>query len=73
MIANALLRPNFHLLLDIASQFGFSRLTSQWEKLKESIEEVRKIGGDGDAGYRQLLRAAPIVNRCLRVMQAAVK
>jgi hypothetical protein len=73
MISRALLNPNFHLLLDIAERFGLPRLAGQWEKLKESVEAVRKIGGDGDTTYQELLRATPIVERCLQTMQAAVK
>lgn len=73
MIARALLNPNFHLLLDIAARFGLERLASRWEKLKEGVEEVRKIGGDHDATCREFLRASPIVERCLQTMQAAVK
>lgn len=67
MIANALLRPSFHLLLDIAAHFGLDRLDRQWDVLRSSITAT---------GYPEdrarLARATPIVERCLRNMHAAV-
>ncbi|CAN5676153.1 hypothetical protein BH09VER1_BH09VER1_02380 [soil metagenome] len=65
MIVNALLRPNFHLLLDIAHHFGLARLKAHWEVLR------RDIGSD-PADQAQLLRASPIVERCLRHMDEAL-
>jgi len=66
MIANALLRPNFHLLLDIAAQFGLGRLKTDWEHLRTGI-------GDDPTDQAQLRRATPIVERCLRHMEEAVQ
>jgi hypothetical protein len=66
MIANALLRPNFHLLLDIAAHFGLSRLRADWETL-------RKMPVDDPADQTKLQQAAPIVERCLRHMEDALR
>lgn len=66
MIANALLRPNFHLLLDIAAQFGLGRLRSDWEALRDTV-------GDDPADRARVQRATPIVNRCLRHMEEALR
>ena len=73
LITRALLRPNFHLLLDIAERFGLARLTGLWERLKEGAGRMREIGGENDMTYREMVRAAPIVERCLQTMRAAVK
>src|SRR5690606_3308707 len=61
MIRNALLKPSFHLLLEIAVHFGFDELVSIWEELAHEIEnsgwpEVRK----------RLERVRPTVERCLK-------
>lgn len=64
MICNALLTPSFHLLLDIAVRFGFSRLVRLWEQLRLDI--VRE-------GYPEeltrLKMAEPTVERCLTHMR----
>ncbi len=68
MICKALLRPNFHTLLDIARRFGFQRVTSQWETLRNEIEA---------RGYpeelSELKRARPTVTRCLQHMEEGLK
>jgi hypothetical protein len=68
MICKALLKPNFHTLLDIARRFGFDRLTSHWKTLGKQIEA---------RGYaeemRELERARPIVTRCLQHMEEGLK
>src|SRR4051794_31289363 len=63
MIYNALLRPGFHLLLDIAVRFGFSRLENLWTRLqaddeKQLPEEVARLE-----------RVRPTVGRCLKNMR----
>lgn len=64
MICNALLSPGFHLLLDIAVRFGFSRLVRLWEQLRSDIVQ---------SGYpeeiERLERATPTVERCLQHMR----
>lgn len=68
LIAAALLKqPSFHLLLDIASHFGFTRLAEKWEKLKGGIEE-RQYPEE----IQKLKRAQPIVERCLKIMEEAI-
>jgi len=68
MVAQALLAPSFHRLLDIAAHFGLGFLEEQWNKLRKETmaagypEEIQKI-----------MRAAPIVERCLRHMHEGLK
>ena len=64
MIRNALLKPNFHLLLDIAVRFGFPRLVTIWEELKEELEN-----SEWPEERQQVRRATPIVERCLTNMR----
>jgi hypothetical protein len=66
LMAAALLKPNFHLLLDIAAHFGLDRLRVRWERLKEDIES-RKYPEE----IKQLEGARPIVERCLANMEEA--
>ncbi len=66
MIANALLRPNFHLLLDIAAYFGLGRLRADWEHLREQVI-------DDPSDQAKIRRATPIVDRCLRHMEEALR
>jgi hypothetical protein len=68
MIANALLRPNFHLLLDIAVRFGLRRLDSEWRHLKTRTEEI-----DYPEEVAAVRRAAPIVERCIENMAEALR
>lgn len=66
MIANALLRPHFDLLLDIAAVFGLADLQARWQELR------RDIAQSGDpSDLNALRRAEPTVERCLRHMEAA--
>lgn len=68
LIAAALLKqPNFHLLLNIAAHFGFNRLADKWEKLKGGIEQQQH-----PEELKQLRRAQPIVERCLKTMEEAI-
>lgn len=67
LIAAALLRPNFHLLLDIAAHFGLDRLKTRWERLKKSIEACQY-----PEELKKLQWARPIVERCLTTMEEAV-
>jgi thymidylate kinase len=66
LITAALLRPNFHLLLDIAVHFGLDRLKNQWRELKDSVEE-RQYPEE----IRKVERAKAIVERCLATMEEA--
>jgi hypothetical protein len=66
LITAALLRPNFHLLLDIAVHFGLDRLKNQWRELKASAEE-RQYPEE----IRKVERAEAIVARCLTTMEEA--
>lgn len=68
MIANALLHPSFHLLLDIAARFGIDRLESRWKSLRDSIS----CAGAVDR-VAQIARARPIVERSLANMRAALR
>ena len=67
MIAQALLKPAFHSLLDIAVHFGLTRLENEWNTLKGNIQA---------AGYpeelEKLTRATPTVERCLRNMHRGI-
>lgn len=67
LIVASLLRPNFHLLLDIAEHFGLGRLKSQWVRLEKNIEE-RQYPEE----LKKLRRAKPIVKRCLENMEEAI-
>lgn len=51
-IRAALLRPRFHLLLDIALEFGVERLRAEWRELE--TDDTREVA-----------RARPIVERIL--------
>ncbi len=64
MIYNALLRPGFHLLLDIAVRFGFSRLVNLWEELQKDTMENGFF-----EEIERLQRATPTVERCLTHMR----
>lgn len=68
MIAHALLRPNFHLLLAIAEHFGLERLKADWATLRSAVPK----NGDASA-ERMLRRAEPIVERCLSHMEQALR
>jgi len=68
MIANALLRPGFRLLLDIAARFGLRRLTSRWEILKKEMSESIQ-----PEEHDQLRRVTPTVERGLAHMEEAVR
>ncbi len=68
LIAAALLKqPNFHLLLEIASRFGLARLVRVWERVQREVEQSQC-----DGELRNLGRARPIVERCLKSMEEAV-
>lgn len=64
MIYHALLRPSFHLLLEIAARFGFSRLEQRWQRLQQEI-----LGQQLPEEMSELSRAQPTVERCLRNMR----
>jgi len=66
LIIAALLRPNFHLLLDIAVHFGLDRLKKQWRDLKDGAEERQSPDE-----IRKVARATAIVERCLTTMEEA--
>ena len=66
LITAALLRPNFHLLLDIAVHFGLDRLKNQWRELKDGGEERQS-----PEEIRKVARAEAIVDRCLTTMEEA--
>ena len=68
MIANALLSPDFHLLLDIAVRFGLARLKAEWEHLKTCIEK-----NNYPEEMTRLRQAAPIVERSLFHMEEATR
>jgi len=68
MIANALLEPDFHLLLDIAEKFGLSQLKLEWDVLRNGIEE-----NGFPEELRKLRRATPTVERCIENMEAALR
>jgi hypothetical protein len=68
MIANALLSPDFHLLLDIAVRFGLARLKSDWENLKKAIEGINY-----PEEVKRLRRAEPIVERSIYHMELATR
>ena len=63
LIIAALLRPNFHLLLDIAVHFGLDRLKNQWRDLADGVEERQS-----PEEIRKVARATAIVERCLTTM-----
>lgn len=68
MIRNALLKPSFHLLLDIAVHLGFDELVSIWEELAHEIEcsewpEEREC----------LERVRPTVERCIKHMREGME
>jgi hypothetical protein len=66
MIQNALLKPSFYMLLEIAAHFGLERLKTEWKVLKDNPspwpEEVENIK-----------RVEPTVTRCLRHMDEAIR
>lgn len=64
MIYHALLRPSFHLLLEIAARFGFARLERSWRRLQKDVMHKRL-----PEEMAELTRAVPIVERCLRNMR----
>jgi hypothetical protein len=64
MICHALLRPSFHLLLEIAARFGLTRLERLWLSLQEEIVEKQL-----PEEIAELVRARPTVERCLRNMR----
>ncbi len=66
LITAALLRPNFHLLLDIAVHFGLDRLKDHWRELKDGDEERQS-----PEEIRKGARAEAIVDRCLTTMEEA--
>jgi len=68
MIKHALIQPNFHLLLDIASRFGLRRLKDEWVALSRGVEEAAL-----PEELRDLCRAAPTVERCLKHMEEAIR
>jgi len=68
MIINALLRPGFHLLLDIAARFGLTRLVTTWEGLKTRMAESNL-----PEERVQIQRVTPTVERCLANMKEAVQ
>ena len=68
MIANALLRPNFHLLLDIAVRFGLARLESEWSILKSGVE-----ANQFPEELRRMHRATPLVERSLLHMNEGIR
>lgn len=68
MIANALLRPGFHLLLDIAVRFGLERLISEWDTLRDGI-----LASEYPEELHRLHRAEPTVLRCLACFEEAAR
>ena len=68
MIAHALLRPDFHLLLAIAARFGLARLKSEWERVKRGI-----VAAGFPEELMQLERATPTVERCIHHMEVALQ
>ena len=64
MIDNALLKPNFHLLLAIAVRFGLDRLEQRW-LLLNSDPASSELPGES----RKIQMATPTVERCLHVMR----
>jgi len=68
MIANALLKPSFHLLLNIADRFGVNRLKNEWEALQAGM---LAMGYAEEA--KRLESAKPIVTRCLNHFEEALK
>jgi len=68
MIMQALLQPDFHLLLDIAARFGLGRLKDEWAALRKGMEESAL-----PEELRKLRYAKPIVERCLNHMEQAIR
>jgi len=68
MIAHALLRPDFHLLLAIAARFGLDRLKAEWERVRTGIEAANL-----PEELTQLERVTPTVERCIGHMEIALQ
>jgi hypothetical protein len=59
-VRQALIRPDFTILLDAADEFGLEFLLQQWEVLQNE-------------GSGETVRAAPITNRMLRHIVSGFK
>ncbi len=68
MIAQALLQPNFHLLLDIAVHFGLDRLRDEWAGLQAACAS---FPFPDETRARSLRYATPIVNRSIAHIEEA--
>ena len=68
MIRNALLKPSFHLLLDIAVHFGFEELVSIWQELTQEIEH-----SGWPEERERLQRVRPTVERCVKHMREGME
>ncbi|MEO6848596.1 MAG: hypothetical protein ABI443_12815 [Chthoniobacterales bacterium] len=68
MIASALLKPNFHLLLEIAAHFGVDTLEKQWDIVKVHTESLNY-----PEEQKRLAAALPIVTRCLNTFHEVLK
>lgn len=66
MIQNALLKPSFHSLLEIAAHFGLERLKNEWEILKNNPNPYPEEAVT-------LRRIEPTVTRCLTHMTEGIQ
>lgn len=66
MIQNALLKPSFDLLLNIAAHFGLQKLKEEWEILKNNPDPYPEES-------ENLRRIEPTVTRCLTHMTEALQ
>lgn len=68
MIKQALLKPSFHRLLEIAAQFGLDRLKTEWEAIQKDMETW-----EFDEEKKQFATAELIVKRCLHNMEEGLR
>lgn len=66
MIQNALLKPSFHGLLEIAAHFGLPRLKKEWDVLRDNPDPYPEE-------VINLRRVEPTVTRCLAHMTEALQ